>query len=250
MQMPSDPLEIAIGVVALGLLAANIAGLLRDDLVASIVPGKRAADSVYGRRTGIRPSTIVPQPGESPLAFALRLTTAVNAYLIHFTPKGPAVRLCHNWLLWLLGAAGIGFFRLYEFQRPSEIERRGTGICSQHAWCLKTLLVRQGVPAAVAGYEGHVVVHTALDGGAQLLDADYGVTLRAESPDALRSPELLRQAYEPLGERRATLLAQVLARPYRRFGRGREVLLWSIDLLAALLKWAIPLSVLLAVSWS
>lgn len=248
MAMPGDPFEIAIGAIAIALLAVNIMGLLRDDLAASAVPEKRARDPVYGRRTDLRPTAIIPNPGESQLAFAERLTMAVNAYLVHFTPQGPTVRLCHNWLLWLLGTTGIGFFKLYEFQRPSEIERRGTGICSQHAWFLKTLLVTNGVPAWVAGYEGHVVVHTALDGGAQLLDADYGVTLRAADMGELGSPELVRQAYQPLGERRATLLTGVLSKPFRRFGRGRERVLWTIDILAAVLKWAIPAAMLLWVA--
>lgn len=245
MAMPGDPISIAIGAIAVALLAANIAGLISERLVASIIPEKRATDTVYGRRSNIRPTMIAPAPAESKLAFAERLTLAINAYLVHFRPKGPTVRPCHNWLLWLLGALGIGFFKLYEFQRPSEIERRGTGICSQHAWLLKTLLVRNGVPASVAGYEGHVVVHTALEGGAQLLDADYGVTLRAPDVGALGSPELLRQAYQPLGERRATLLTGVLSKPFRRFGRGRERVLWTIDILAGVLKWAVPATMLL-----
>lgn len=245
--MLDDPVAIALSAVAMMLLVANVAGLLRADLAATAVPGKRRTDPVYGRNTDILPTAIAPSANESPLVFAHRLTQGVHAYLIHYTvPTGPTVRFCHNWVLWLLGTAGIGFFKLYEFQRPREILRRGTGLCSQHAWCLHRLLSTHGVTSWVAGYDGHVVVHTELEGRAQLLDADYGIVLDARDTTDLGAPARLRQAYEPLGERRASLLTRVLSQPYRRFGRARHVTLRTIDGTAAVLKWAIPAAMLIA----
>ncbi|MFO1171570.1 MAG: hypothetical protein U1E49_11440 [Hyphomicrobiaceae bacterium] len=243
--MPDNPYAIALGAVALMLLAANVAGVFRDDLVATAVPEQRRADPVYGRHTDILPTAIARRADESPLAFAHRLTQGIHAYLIHYTvPTGPTVRFCHNWVLWLLGTAGIGVFKLYEFQRPREILRRGTGLCSQHAWCLHRLLSTHGVASWVAGYDGHVVVHTELEGRAQLLDADYGIILDARDPAGLGDPARLGQAYASLGDRRASLLTRVLSQPYRRFGRARHVTLRTIDGTAAVLKWALPAAML------
>ena len=130
---------------------------------------------------------------------------------------------------------------------PRAVER-GVGLCSQQAIIVEELLRKNGIPAAIVGLSGHVVVRAQVDPDRRrwwVLDADYGVVIPEDLATLERNPATIRQSYSRAGYSEEKILA--LMKIYGAAGNTVHGTAWDysrrkyvIEEASYVLIWLIP----------
>ncbi|TPV62106.1 hypothetical protein FJ444_02225 [Aestuariibacter sp. GS-14] len=168
------------------LLVINLYGLTRD-----LRPEGLEPDVL---RFGVNDVTISPsqtkvdivrKPNESDEDYVRRLTYVLASGIAHleweeFEPDlyHQRVPIWENYILFLMGViTPIPEFKRYHYSNPHRSLERGIGICGDASMTLSGLLDEQDIKNKIITLPGHVMVEVEINGGKQLLDADYGVVL-------------------------------------------------------------------------
>nr|WP_136251740.1 hypothetical protein [Ningiella ruwaisensis] len=122
---------------------------------------------------------------ESPLAYSERLAKVIaqGTAHIHWTTFEPEefnqlVPIWENWILFFMGKfSGIPEYERYHFADPHRSIERGIGICGEVSMVMEQLLEREGIPAEIISFKGHVIVAAQPEDKQLLFDPDFGVTL-------------------------------------------------------------------------
>jgi hypothetical protein len=124
-------------------------------------------------------------PNESALAYSERLTGVIadGTAHIHWSRYDPRkfnqlVPIWENWILFAMGKiTGIPEYQRYHFSDPMKSIQRGIGVCGEVSMVMEQLLERNGIPAEIISFRGHVVVTAKPEGTPIIFDPDFGVVL-------------------------------------------------------------------------
>lgn len=124
-------------------------------------------------------------PNESALAYSKRLTHVIadGTAHIHWNKYDPSkfnqlVPIWENWILFTMGkVTDIPEYQRYHFSDPMKSIQRGIGVCGEVSMVMEQLLERNGIPAEIISFKGHVVVTAKPEGTPFIFDPDFGVVL-------------------------------------------------------------------------
>jgi hypothetical protein len=190
------------------------------------------------------------------------LMHAVHRRMVDY--DGPAMRVspADNWLIW-----GWSFlqpsFAAYEFIDPGRALRRGLGLCGQQALALVGLLAERGFTVGRLRLREHMTTWVHADGKELILDPDLGTVLPFAIEHAEANLDEVRRLYyetsaqlfsDPASKARAldSIVASYAANnkrsgPGLADSAGGGAL--AIEHGLYILKWAIPLLLLVASGW-
>lgn len=179
------------------------------------------------------------------------------------------VPITENWILWFCGYLGPvlnlisltdvkDLFESYQFFHYEKALQRGFGICSQLAILTADLLThRYDVKTYVVGLDGHVVSEAITSQGEKyVLDPAYGIFLPFGIKDAETRLYEVSEIYktQPIGKVNPTTNLHATAELYNKEGTtirekpggyGYAPKLYYIEYIAYVLKWILPVSLLL-----
>ena len=139
-----------------------------------------------------------------------RNANEIVASAVHNHWPGPGIwdesvapQLRENWIRYLLSRLEVavrGETRRYYFATPERLELQdilhmGVGLCSQMAIALAVYLDDIGIPARIAGLDGHVVTEVTTEDGDLLFDPDYNVVVPMSLAEIEAAPHTVLEFY-------------------------------------------------------
>jgi hypothetical protein len=194
----------------LTLLALNVYGLLRSMRNPEIYNEEKTLRNRIGDNTieypGIN-ALLNRRPGEPSRDFAVRINKVVNDGFAHYWKDAGVekyslrVPVWENYLLYAASYVNPETYRKYEFSDYRKNLERGMGLCSSHSIVVKGVLNEHGIDARLWDIAGHVVVRAAFDdGGAIILDPDFGIVVPHDTAAIEANPELVRPFYSDMAK--------------------------------------------------
>ena len=163
------------------------------------------------------------------------------------------VPVWENYLLYALSHLKPDTYLDYEFCSYRRALRRGTGRCGQQSLALVDFLSQQGIETGFVRLGGHALVTAKVaDATWYMLDADFGGVIPFDLAQAERDPaSVLPHYWNDAASKRSLHLrfgpennGLRYGGPEARFGRACR-----IEYLAYIMKWLIPVTLLLPLVW-
>lgn len=241
---------LGLGFALLLFVAAYPLGLINayPDLPRAAVEGPLGVDHKIAD-----PQSLYRMPEEPLPDYLDRLTKSVAGGIVHYWTVGDSwsaedipytrISIYDNYLLWIQSIFPAGAsLRNYEYVTPAKVIARGYGFCSQVSKLLYSVLRDQGIDATVASNP----LHTVVESGGSVLDADYGVFIPHPLAWMRQHPEAVDSYYAAFGWM-LPILRQAYGQPWHGLGTPDDY-----DSLRAYeerfdrLKWLPPLFAMVA----
>lgn len=165
--------------------------------------------------------------------------------LEHYRMRVPVTE---NWILYALSYLKPDTYEDYEFCNYKRALERGTGRCGQQSLALVSYLSAQGIETGFVALGGHAIVTARVDDSRwYLLDPDYGGVIPFGIDEAAKEPESVLQYYWSTAARENRLDELYATENEVRYGgpEARYARACPIETVAYVLKWAVPLLLLL-----
>ncbi len=252
--------RLALFLVAIGLLAANVYGLTKSLRGPSLHLEEQLEfeDDIKLTESEFYATISDVNPPLGRKAYVVKLTRAVRDCIGHYWDNDGIdiynlrVPFHENYLLNIASYISPDYFLKFQFTDYRRAVERGDGLCSQHAIITSEILIEKDIPASVVRLAGHVVVQANVgsEGSEEwwILDPDYGVVIPFSLSQIEKSPKVTRRFYEQEGVRDTATLAwledtfgaagNIVLEPVGARAYHRK--LYYVERLSYMLIWLIP----------